>query len=251
MVNYKKLSSFDVNPTPDPDDLVPTLVDNGDGSYSNELIPYSSLKGEQGDPGNDGDDGEGVPTGGATGQYLIKISGANFDTAWSKPTKADVGLSDVDNTSDEDKPVSTAQSAAIDAAIASAVMGTSNISDNAITYAKLASGIFSGLVTSQSNSGTGGGTFKYANIGGIKIAWGTASSNAGAWYTIDYTNVGFASAPVLLANTIEVATPSGWVEFAGASSPGSGSPSATACSFLTRRDGGNSATTIMWFAIGT
>lgn len=115
MANYKKLSSYDINNTPDPDDLVPSLVDNGDGSYTNQLIPFSALKGEQGDPGDDGSDGQGVPTGGSSGQYLRKSSGTDYDAAWATPTKSEVGLGNVDNTSDVNKPVSTATTTAIQA----------------------------------------------------------------------------------------------------------------------------------------
>lgn len=54
-------------------------------------------KGDKGDPGTpgapgqdglngqdglDGQDGQGVPTGGTTGQALVKLSGANYDTGW-------------------------------------------------------------------------------------------------------------------------------------------------------------------------
>src|SRR5690349_21197217 len=60
-----------------------------------------------GGKGNPGDDGIGVPVGGTTGQYLVKSSGTDFDTAWDTITKTDVGLANVDNTSDVSKPIST------------------------------------------------------------------------------------------------------------------------------------------------
>jgi hypothetical protein len=59
--------------------------------------------------------GRGIPGGGTTGQYLAKASVADYDTAWSTLDKAAVGLGNVDDTSDADKPVSSAQQAAIDA----------------------------------------------------------------------------------------------------------------------------------------
>jgi len=70
-----------------------------------------------------------VPTGGIAGQVLSKVDATNFNTAWVDGgavmsvagragdvvlAKADVGLSNVDNTADMDKPVSTAQATAID-----------------------------------------------------------------------------------------------------------------------------------------
>ncbi|MFJ9387687.1 hypothetical protein ACIRON_02630 [Nocardioides sp. NPDC101246] len=77
---------------------------------------------------------EGIPSGGTTGQVLTKASGTNYDTEWADPTggggggavtsvagktgvvtlvKGDVGLGNVDNTSDANKPVSTATSTAL------------------------------------------------------------------------------------------------------------------------------------------
>lgn len=52
------------------------------------------------------------------------------------------------------------------------VLGTNSLADEAITYAKLLSTIFSGQVTSYANAGTAGGTFYYLNLGGIKILYG-------------------------------------------------------------------------------
>ena len=116
MAQYKKLSDYTVNSSPNNGDLVPLIIDNGDGTYDNALMAYSSLKGT---PGANGTNGQGVPTGGTTAQVLQKASNANYDTAWVTMTlnKAAVGLGNVDNTSDINKPVSTATQAAIDAAI--------------------------------------------------------------------------------------------------------------------------------------
>jgi hypothetical protein len=58
--------------------------------------------------------GYGIPIGGTVGQYIRKASATNFDTAWDTVTGSDVGLGNVDNTSDANKPVSTAQQAALD-----------------------------------------------------------------------------------------------------------------------------------------
>lgn len=76
--------------------------------------------------------GEGVPKGGLTDQFLAKKSNADYDTEWRYGgggggavvsvngkqgvvilDKTDIGLSNVDNTSDANKPVSIAQQAAL------------------------------------------------------------------------------------------------------------------------------------------
>jgi len=73
-----------------------------------------------------GEPGVGVPIGGTPGQVLAKISGVDYNTEWVDQaaggdlvnsvngqtgtvvvTKTDVGLSNVDNTSDANKPIST------------------------------------------------------------------------------------------------------------------------------------------------
>lgn len=72
-----------------------------------KVAPHLGLQGPQ------GDDGEGVPAGGTTGQVLRKLSGVDFSTAWETLVKADIGLGNVDNTSDADKPISTAQAAGL------------------------------------------------------------------------------------------------------------------------------------------
>jgi hypothetical protein len=71
--------------------------------------------GIKGDPGPSGPPGEGVPVGGATGEVLRKASAGNYDTEWHTLTKSDVGLSNVDNTADLDKPISSATQTALDA----------------------------------------------------------------------------------------------------------------------------------------
>lgn len=68
--------------------------------------------GATGPQGPKGDTG-GVPDGGTVSQILRKLSGTDQDTGWHTPVKADVGLGNVDNTSDANKPVSTAQATAI------------------------------------------------------------------------------------------------------------------------------------------
>lgn len=75
--------------------------------------------------------GAGLPAGGTTDQILVKDSNADYDYEWQDQTaglvtsvnsqtgavvldKTDIGLSNVDNTSDANKPVSTAMQSALD-----------------------------------------------------------------------------------------------------------------------------------------
>lgn len=48
--------------------------------------------GPPGPPGPPGSAGPGVPTGGASGESLIKVSGADFDTAWGTPDPPDLSI---------------------------------------------------------------------------------------------------------------------------------------------------------------
>lgn len=117
MANYKRLSEYDVDQSPSDGDLIPSIIDNGNGTYTNVLIPYALLK------GTPGEDGVGVPAGGTTAQVLRKASGSDYDAEWATMTldKTAVGLPNVDNTADLNKPVSTATQTAIDTAVALAV----------------------------------------------------------------------------------------------------------------------------------
>jgi predicted nucleic acid-binding Zn-ribbon protein len=56
-----------------------------------------------------------VPSGGATGQVLAKNSNTSGDFVYKTLAKADVGLGNVDNTSDANKPISTLTQSALDA----------------------------------------------------------------------------------------------------------------------------------------
>jgi peptidoglycan/xylan/chitin deacetylase (PgdA/CDA1 family) len=100
-------------------------------------------QGAKGDNGVQGAAGVGVPLGGTSGQVLSKIDATNYNTQWTTPvssvssvngytgavslSKSDVGLSNVDNTSDVNKPVSTATQSLLDtkASIANDISGTS------------------------------------------------------------------------------------------------------------------------------
>lgn len=100
-----------------------TVVDGG--QIAAEVIGGGKgAKGDQGDQGEKGDTGDtgpigpGVPNGGTTAQVLRKASNTSQDTEWHTPAKADVGLSNVDNTSDASKPISTLTQTALDAKVA-------------------------------------------------------------------------------------------------------------------------------------
>lgn len=60
-----------------------------------------------------GPTGPGVPTGGTANQALTKIDGTNYSTQWSTVDKNFVGLGNVDNTSDLNKPISNATQTAL------------------------------------------------------------------------------------------------------------------------------------------
>lgn len=85
--------------------------------------------------GVNGTDGEGVPAGGTTNQILAKHSNADNDTEWVDPAaggavdsvngqtgvvvidKDDIGLSNVNNTSDANKPISSATQSALNSKV--------------------------------------------------------------------------------------------------------------------------------------
>lgn len=72
--------------------------------------------------GDKGDRGDGVPAGGTALQYLRKDA-AGAVTEWATLNKASVGLTNVDNTSDADKPVSLSQATAISEAVSTSEAG--------------------------------------------------------------------------------------------------------------------------------
>ena len=55
------------------------------GTSSAAVLNFGIPQGAKGDDGADGADGEGVPTGGTTGQLLAKKTNTNFDTEWVDP----------------------------------------------------------------------------------------------------------------------------------------------------------------------
>lgn len=56
-----------------------------------------------------------------------------------------------------------------------------------VTFADLLSTIFSGQVTSYTNTGTGGGTAYYINIGGFKVNWGIFANAVNAYNSSNLT----------------------------------------------------------------
>ena len=56
----------------------------------------------------------GLPIAGTTNQALTKIDATDYNTQWSTVDKTFVGLANVDNTSDANKPISTATQTALD-----------------------------------------------------------------------------------------------------------------------------------------
>lgn len=87
-------------------EVMPIAVSNG----------IQIIQGARGEKGEDstvpGPKGAGVPDGGTSGQLIRK---GTSTTEWVTPTKALVGLGNVDNTADTNKPVSTPQKTALDA----------------------------------------------------------------------------------------------------------------------------------------
>lgn len=72
------------------------------------LGPLQGIPGPPGADGAKGDKGEeGIPKGGADGQFIMKSE--PDEIVWAFLKKDMIGLGNVDNTSDHDKPISTAQ----------------------------------------------------------------------------------------------------------------------------------------------
>lgn len=92
------------------------IVLNGVTGVQQEIVGVGgvSVRGPKGDQGSPGDTGVGVVSGGTTNQALTKNSDADYDTEWSTIDKTFVGLENIDNTSDVNKPISTATQTALD-----------------------------------------------------------------------------------------------------------------------------------------
>lgn len=81
MIRFVNTPSANV-PTPPADRTTVFVSDTGVPSYKDSSGTTTSLQGT---------DGQGVPTGGTTGQVLRKTSGADYATAWQTLTASDVG----------------------------------------------------------------------------------------------------------------------------------------------------------------
>jgi hypothetical protein len=74
-----------------------------------------------------------IPSGGSTGEALVKASNTDGHYVWGSPavgahghSKSEVGLSEVDNTSDVNKPISTAMQSALNTKLAASEKGAAN-----------------------------------------------------------------------------------------------------------------------------
>lgn len=93
--------------------------------------------------------------------------------------------------------------------IANATITNTQIASGGIDYANLLPTIFSGQFSSYINNGTGGGTFYYGNIGGLKIISGETNNNSASTTTLNYLPGFFttwATATYSLANASTIPT---------------------------------------------
>ena len=107
-----------ISPSVDAGATVQTNVTFGTPITANVVTGAKGDKGDPGAKGDKGDPGQGLATGGTANQALTKIDGTDYNTQWSTVDKTFVGLGNVDNTSDANKPVSTATQTALDAKVA-------------------------------------------------------------------------------------------------------------------------------------
>ena len=96
------------------------------GTNQNAILDFVLPKGDKGDRG------DGVPAGGTALQYLRKDS-AGANTEWANLDKASVGLPNVDNTSDAEKPVSTATQEALNGLVAGEDLRVSGLVADALS----------------------------------------------------------------------------------------------------------------------
>ncbi len=91
-----------------------SVVPNGSVSVTSSDLSILSVgtQGPAGPAGSAGAAGPGVASGGTINQALVKIDATNYNTQWNTIDKTFVGLGNVDNISDINKPVSSAQGTA-------------------------------------------------------------------------------------------------------------------------------------------
>lgn len=102
------------------------IQEQGSNQIEIQSVGAQGPIGIQGPVGPQGPAGQGVPVGGTANQALTKIDSTNYNTQWSTINKSFVGLGNVDNTSDLNKPISTATQNALNQKIDS---------DTALVYA--------------------------------------------------------------------------------------------------------------------
>jgi hypothetical protein len=95
---------------PASNNFVTTVIDRG---VLYGIVGAQGPTGPQGATGPQGIPGIGIAAGGSIGQVLKKASATDYDTAWLTLDKTAVGLSNVDNTSDTNKPISNATQTAL------------------------------------------------------------------------------------------------------------------------------------------
>jgi len=148
--------------------------------------------------------GPGVASGGTTAQVLRKASNTSYDTEWHTLAKADVGLTNVDDTSDLDKPVSTAQAAAIEAAAVGLFDDRGAYDASVNTYpaaggSGTAGAVLKGDIWTVSVAGTLGGATVTAGDT-VRALVDTPGQTASNW-AIAETNIGFVPEPAIAAGT--------------------------------------------------
>ena len=169
--------------------------DSGDGihlnTYGQHMLGASILVSSGGGaPGPAGPAGPGVPAGGTAGQVLRKDS-TGLSTVWETLNGSVVGLGNVDNTSDADKPVSTSTQEALDSKV-STVDVLVQAGDSAFTNGSIVKvGAYSFIMRPDVNMSVvlGGGVNNENVIGGNYENVNTGTSNlAGVLPTLTGTD---------------------------------------------------------------
>lgn len=117
---------------PASNNVVTTVIDRGILYGIQGAQGPQGATGATGPQGPKGETGAGVATGGTAGQVLQKSSSVDYETQWHTLVKSDVGLGNVDNTSDADKPISTAVQTALNAKAPSSGINATAISDGSV-----------------------------------------------------------------------------------------------------------------------
>ena len=137
--------------------------------------------------------GPGVAAGGATGQVLKKNSNFDYDTIWGNLDKASVGLGNVDNTSDLDKPISNAVQIAL------------NLKEGVITSGTIAQ-YWRGDKTFQTLDKTAVGLSNVDNTSDANKPISNATQTAlnAKQSTISLTTTGASGAATLASNVLNI-----------------------------------------------